>query len=136
LTNADRVVAELEGLEHDWMQAVRDRDMAFLEALLAEEFTLTTGRPGAEVRGRREWLDITRDRYVIEEFSFEELEVVSLGEAAVVRSRYRQRGRMDDRDRTQEFLITDAFVRRDGKWRAGDPPHQPARACGLSLMER
>jgi ketosteroid isomerase-like protein len=116
--DADRVVAELERLEHEWMRAVRDRDLAFLDALLAEEFTLTTGRRGTEVRGRREWLDITRERYVIEEFSFSELEVLPLGDAAVVRSRYRQRGRMDDQDRTQEFLMTDVFARREGEWRA------------------
>jgi hypothetical protein len=79
--DADRVVAELERLEHEWMRAVRDRDLAFLDALLAEEFTLTTGRRGTEVRGRREWLDITRERYVIEEFSFSELEVLPLGDA-------------------------------------------------------
>ena len=115
---ADRVVAELERLEHEWMRAVRDRDIAFLDAVLAEEFKLTTGRRGAEVRGRQEWLDITRDRYVIEEFSFSELEVLPLGDAAVVRSRYRQRGRMDDQDRTQEFLMTDVFARRVGEWRA------------------
>jgi ketosteroid isomerase-like protein len=114
----DPVVAELERLEHEWMRAVRDRDMAFLDALLAEEFTLTTGRPGAEARGRQEWLDITHDRYVIEEFSFPELEVLPLGDAAVVRSRYRQRGRMDVQDRTQAFLMTDVFVRREGAWRA------------------
>jgi ketosteroid isomerase-like protein len=126
----DPVVAELERLEHEWMRAVRERDMAFLDALLAEEFTLTTGRPGAEVRGRREWLDITRDRYVIEEFSFPELEVLPLGEAAVVRSRYRQRGRMDDQDRTQAFLMTDVFVRRAGAWRAVTRHISPLQASG------
>ena len=112
------------------MRAVRDRDMAFLDALLAEEFTLITGRPGAEVRGRQEWLDITRDRYVIEEFSFPELEVLPLGDAAVVRSRYRQRARMDDQDRTQAFLITDVFVRRGGAWRAVTRHISPLQTAG------
>jgi ketosteroid isomerase-like protein len=126
----DPAVAELERLEHEWMRAVRERDMAFLDALLAEEFTLTTGRPGAEVRGRREWLDITRDRYVIEEFSFPELEVLPLGKAAVVRSRYRRRGRMDEQDRTQAFLMTDVFVRRAGAWRAVTRHISPLQASG------
>ena len=82
-------------LEHAWMEAVRSRDVAFLDDLLGEEFTLTTGRPGNEVRGRQEYIDITRERYVIEDFQFEDLDVHIYGDAAMVRSRYAQRGSMD-----------------------------------------
>jgi ketosteroid isomerase-like protein len=109
---------QIERLEQRWMEAVRDRDMAFLEELLGEEFTLTTGRPGAPVRGREEWLAITRDRYAIEEFEFERLEVLPYGHVAVARSRYRQAASMDGEDRTQTFLMTDVFVRRKGRWTA------------------
>lgn len=97
------------------MEAVRDRDVEWLAERLGPEFTLTTGRPGAPVRGRDEWLAITRDRYVIEEFSFDELEVLDLGPVGVARSRYRQRGSMDGDDRTQTFLMTDVWAERDGR---------------------
>jgi hypothetical protein len=100
------------------MDAVRDRDLRVLEELLGEEFTLTTGRPGAPVRTREEWLEITRDRYEIEEYEFERLEVLPYDNVAVARSRYRQRAKMDGEDRTQAFLMTDVFVRRGGDWRA------------------
>jgi hypothetical protein len=52
---------EIEDVERRFMDAVRDRDMDALEAMLGERFTLTTGRPGAEVRGRAEWLAVTRE---------------------------------------------------------------------------
>ena len=100
------------------MEAVRARDLAFLDDLLGEEFTLTTGRTGNEVRGRQEYLDITAERYEIEDFEFEELEVLAYGEAAVVRSQYKQEGRMDGQNRDQTFLMTDVFVWRAGGWRA------------------
>jgi catechol 2,3-dioxygenase-like lactoylglutathione lyase family enzyme/ketosteroid isomerase-like protein len=109
---------ELARLEHAWMEAVQRRDLTFLERLLGEEFTLTTGRPGAEVRGRREYLDVTRDLYVIDEFAFDELAAHVHGDAAFVRSRYRQRGRMGEEDRTQTFLMTDVFFKRDDRWQA------------------
>jgi ketosteroid isomerase-like protein len=109
---------QIERLERRWMDAVRDRDMAFLEELLGEEFTLTTGRPGAPVRAREEWLAITRERYAIEEFEFEDLEVLPYGHVAVARSRYRQRATMDGEDRAQAYLMTDVFVRRKGRWQA------------------
>jgi ketosteroid isomerase-like protein len=105
------VEGELVELERAWMEAVRERDLDFLEGLLAGEFTLTTGRPGAEVRSRREWLQVTRVEYAIDEFEFEELAVQVHADAAVVRSRYRQTGSMGGQDRTATYLMTDVFVR-------------------------
>jgi Domain of unknown function (DUF4440) len=106
---------DLAALSVRFMEAVRDRELEWLEEHLGPEFTLTTGRPGAPVRGRDEWLEVTRDRYVIDEFGFDELEVIDLGSVGVVRSRYRQRGSMDGEDRTQTFLMTDVWAERDGR---------------------
>ena len=91
--------------------------MAALDRLLGPEFTLTTGRPGNEVRGRAEYLEITASRYVIDEYRFDELEVIELGPgAAMVRSRYVQRGSMDGADRSQPFLMTDVWAHRPTGW--------------------
>ena len=109
---------KLAQLEHDWMNAVKERDVERLDRLLGEEFTLTTGRPGNEVRSRQEYLAITRDRYSIEAFEFENLDVHVYGHVALVRSRYRQTASMDGHDRSQAFLMTDVFVRRGGRWQA------------------
>jgi ketosteroid isomerase-like protein len=107
---------ELARLEQDFMIAVKDRDMDFLEAHLAEEFILITGRAGAHTRARDEWLNITRNDYVIENFTFDALEVVELGDAAVVRSRYSQKGRMGDQDRSITYLMSDTWAQRDDRW--------------------
>jgi ketosteroid isomerase-like protein len=109
---------ELRALLSRWAEAVRDRDVRFLERLLAPEFTLTTGRRPNPIRGREEYLEITESRYVVEEFEFERVDVLDYGDAAVVRSRYRQRGSMDGEDRSQTFLMTDVFARIDGRWLA------------------
>jgi ketosteroid isomerase-like protein len=61
---------------------------------------------------------VTRDRYVVDWFTFERLEVRIYGEAALVRSRYRQRGSMDGADRNTTYLMTDVWIRRDGRWTA------------------
>lgn len=106
---------DLAALSIRFMEAVRDRELTWLDEHLAGEFTLTTGRPGAPVRTREEWLAITAERYVIEELAFEELDPIDLGSAGVVRSRYRQRGSMDGESRTQTYLMTDVWVERDGR---------------------
>jgi hypothetical protein len=107
-------VTGLESLTVRFMEAVRDRELAWLEAHLGDEFTLTTGRPGAPVRGRAEWLAVTARLYEIDEFGFEELEALDYGPVGVVRSHYLQRGSMDGERRDQAFLMTDVWVERDG----------------------
>lgn len=97
------------------MEAVRDRDLQWLEEHLGKEFALTTGRPGAPVRVRSEWLAITAERYVIVDFEFDEVEVIDLGSVGVVRSRYRQRAFMDGESRAQAYLMTDVWAERCGR---------------------
>ena len=109
--------AELGRLEQRFMTAVADRDLDFLERHLGEEFTLTTGRPGHETRNRSEWLEVTATTYEIRSFSFDELEALDYGEVAVVRSRYSQEASMGGADRTQTFLMTDVWHRREGAFR-------------------
>ena len=106
---------EAVALERRFQAAVEGRDLAVLEELLAPEFTLTTGRADAPFRTRAEYLEITAASYVIDGWEFEKLDVVPLGDAAVVRARYRQRGSMDGADRTGVFLLTDVWAIRAGR---------------------
>jgi ketosteroid isomerase-like protein len=109
---------ELIRLQHEWMEAVKRRDIGFLEQLLGPEFILITSRPGIETRTRQQYLDVTRDRYTLESFEYVELDVHAYGDFGFVRSRYSQRGWMDDKERNQAFLMTDVWVRRDRGWQA------------------
>jgi hypothetical protein len=106
----------LARLERRFMEATQRRDTEFIERHLGEEFTLTTGRPGAEVRGRSEWLEVTGGSYVIDSFDFEELDVRVYGHVAVVASRYRQEARMGDLERSGSYVMTDVWIRRKGRW--------------------
>jgi len=110
--------AEVEEVVRRWAHAFAEREMAFLEALLAPEFTLTTGRPGSEVRTREQYLAVTRDEYEVKSWDFEEIVVQHYGRFAVVRSRYTQAGHMGAEPRDGTYLMTDAFVKQSGRWRA------------------
>ena len=99
--------------------------MPLIETLLGEDFTLTTGRPGAEVRARDELIRLTAEDYVIDAFEFEELTVQDYGDAAVVRSRLRQTGAMGDQRRDTTFRMTDVWIRRAGAWRLQARHAQP-----------
>jgi ketosteroid isomerase-like protein len=107
---------ELIRLQHDWMEAVKRRDIEFLERLLGPEFILYTGRPGIETRTRQQYLEVTRDDYTLESFEYVETDAHAYGDFGFVRSRYSQRGWMNDKQRDQAFLMTDVWVRRNGGW--------------------
>jgi hypothetical protein len=97
---------------------VAEREMAFLESLLAPEFTLTTGRPSSPVRTREQYLAVTRDEYEVSSWDFDEITVQHYGRFAVARSRYTQKGHMGDEPRDATYLMTDALVKKAGRWRA------------------
>jgi hypothetical protein len=109
------VTDDLAALSARLMEAVRDRELPFLEYHLGEEFTLTTGRAATPVRGRTEWLKVTASRYEIEKFSFHELTAFDYGSVGLVRSSYRQTGSMDGERRDTTYLMTDVWVERDGR---------------------
>ena len=85
---------DLAALSVRFMEAVRDRQLDWLDTHLGDEFTLTTGRAGSPVRTRSEWLRITRELYEITEFEF---------------------ASMGGEDRTQSFLMTDVWVEGDSE---------------------
>ena len=107
---------DVERLAREWAQAVKDRDMEKLERLLAPEYTFTTAHRGR--LSRREWLETTKNRYVVEEFAFDEIDVDVFEDTAVVLSRYRQRNTMDGADRNWTYLMSDVWIRRGGSWQA------------------
>ena len=109
---------EIEELLRSWARAVAEREMAFLETLLAPEFTLTTGRAGAEVRTREQYLAITREEYEVDSWNFDDVVVQHYKRFAVARSRYTQTGSMGAETRDGTYLMTDAFVKQAGRWRA------------------
>jgi hypothetical protein len=109
------VTDDLATLSVQFMEAVRDRELPFLEYHLGDEFTLTTGRAAEPVRARAEWLRVTASRYEIEEFAFESLDAFDYGAVGLVRSRYRQTGSMDDERRDSAYLMTDVWVEREGR---------------------
>ena len=104
---------ELVELAHDLARAVSEHDVARLEALLADEFTLQ----GAAGRlDREEFLEAAAGPYVIDEFAYEQIDPEIYGNTAVLVSRYSQSARLDGRDLSHRMHVTDIWTRRDARW--------------------
>ncbi len=115
---------KLAELTEKWADAVACRDEDTLEALLAPEFTFTTGHRGTIARA--EWLETTLVRYVVDEHALEDVDVDVFGDAAVVRARLRQRGSMDGERRDLTYLLTDTWIRRGARWQVVARHSSPA----------
>jgi hypothetical protein len=114
VTAASIVVAEeLVGLSHELVRAVQEHDIARLESLLAEEFSLDGA---AGTLARDELLEAAAGAYAIEDFSYLEIDPELYGNTAVVVSRYRQTAKLGKRDASGELRVTDVWVRRDSRW--------------------
>jgi len=102
-------------LEEDWMKAVAQKDQATLKRLMADEFTLTSAYSTGNV--------ITRDDFLKNiqsvkqnELSFYNASLSIYGDVAVLKARIKDNYTMNGEDRSGDYLITDVWVKRDGRW--------------------
>jgi Domain of unknown function (DUF4440) len=111
--SATTLAHELVELSHELVRAVQARDGARLEQLLAREFTLLGAAGELDRDGL---LAAASGSYVIDDFSYQEIDPEVYGDTAVVVSRYRQTARLDGRELTHELRVTDVWVRRQARW--------------------
>ena len=107
---------ELQAAVDEWTRAVAAGDVAAAEALLADDYVLTSAGGVAPHVSRQQWLEALG---AIETRSFvrEPIDARVFGDVAVVASRARWDARVGERDLSGEYALTDVFTRRDGRWR-------------------
>jgi ketosteroid isomerase-like protein len=123
--------AALGRLENEWIRAVRERDFAALERLLAPDFAFTVAVAGKPLSTIDRDAYVARARgYTVRESRFDEIVVRLHGDVAVVTARYVQKAALHGRDRSAEFVLTDTWVRRGATWvavaRTSSRPEHPA----------
>jgi ketosteroid isomerase-like protein len=110
------VVAEITELERKLAAAWVQRDRAFIEALLAPEWSVID--PSGAVLTRQQVLTeafLTTDRR-IDTMTVDDLHVRPLGDAAVATGRTRATGSYRGEISSVALRFTDVFVRRDERW--------------------
>lgn len=105
--------ATIRQLAQEWMQATKDRDAGVLDRILAEEFVLVAARG---VIDRAAWMHATMHQVEVRAFRYEEPQVRDYGEVAVMLTGWHQEATMGGQEWSGDFRMTDAWVRRDGRW--------------------
>jgi ketosteroid isomerase-like protein len=110
------VEQELVKMENEWARAWQLPDPAALETLLADDFTLTSSRSKGEVMNKRQYVDTTLKLVRGDGYSFEKMSVRIYGETAVINACFQQNATFAGSDWSGDFLLTDVWVKRDGRW--------------------
>ncbi|MEO8268431.1 MAG: nuclear transport factor 2 family protein [Aureliella sp.] len=100
-------------LEQSWMQAWVQQDRATCEAILADDFLLTSAR--GILMSKADWLSAL-ESFKCTAFAWEEITVRAFGETAIVHGRARQQAAVAGQDWSGRFLISDVWVKRHGQW--------------------
>jgi ketosteroid isomerase-like protein len=109
-------VEEIETLQRRWMQAWVERDAATLHEVLAPEFTLRSMATDTPLT-RDKWLDgALSGRVAASSVRFDEMNVVVIGDTAVVDSLLTFEAAIEGEDWSKTTHCTDVWVRRDGQW--------------------
>jgi hypothetical protein len=103
-------------MEHAWNTAIRTRDSAALEKLLASDFTLAAdGKTHGAVR-RATWLSATLRPVAFDTLGSDNINVSLHGDSATATLRTFWRARVSGQRVSAASRVSDLWVRRNGRW--------------------
>lgn len=105
--------AEVRAASAEWSEAIKRQDAEVADRILGAEYALMA--PGLGEMPRAQWLAFL-PQYVVHSYAFTDVKIHVYGETAVMRSRYTQDATVGGNDRSGEMLVTDVWVKRDGRW--------------------
>jgi len=115
--DSNTVEQELLRLEREWLNAYEGRDVAAMERIVADDFTLTFG-DGSVIDKAQAIADLKRPGPIDStlKFSTEDVKVRVYGDTAILTGRVIEKRQRQNRDAVSESRYTDTYVRRQGRW--------------------
>lgn len=109
---------ELIQLEREMMVAVRDHDRDVLERVIADDFLLTSSESNGPLAPKQAYIRTAMDEKLltVDSFRFHDFRIRVYGDVALVHSRLDWRSTFLGQPWISDFLMTDVWVRRDGRW--------------------
>jgi ketosteroid isomerase-like protein len=114
--SVDEDRAALAQLQHDWMQAVQERDMDRLEEIVGPGFRFTAVHLNPDPMTREQWMGAARDGYTILSFAYEHMDIDVFGDTGIVHARYSQVASYQHTPLSNVFRLTDVWHRNADGW--------------------
>jgi ketosteroid isomerase-like protein len=125
---ADKSCAVIEGLEREWRDALCKKDMERLRSLVHKDFVLIgTRSSGPFMMHRDEWLDAIQRREV-DTIEVQVRDATSVGDVMIGTIHARWRLKYLGRVIEDCVLLTDVWVKDEGRWQAVRRHSTPAPA--------
>lgn len=114
---ASDLTKHLEALNRAWMQSYVERNVAFLEQHLADEY-VSTFPDGAVLDKQGEIAALLSGAVMLSEMRASEMRVRVYADAAVITGQSTIKARVKDRDESGQFRFTDVWIKRGERWLA------------------
>lgn len=102
-------------IEREWENANKNKDKAWLERNLADEYTAVNAR-GKMFNKTEDIADALSNTETVTSAELSDMKVHVHGNAAIVTGRLHRVGKDKNGNFDRKFLFTDTFIRRDGRW--------------------
>lgn len=106
---------ELIALEHELNDCIIRGDFVALDHLLADEYILVVPDMPPGRFDRAQYIAVAKT-VAATSYRYDDFLIRRYGEVAVVTSRYEQVARYGGVERSGYYVLTDVWVRRDGRW--------------------
>jgi ketosteroid isomerase-like protein len=117
------LIATFTKLENEWAEADKNLDATALGRLLADDWFFL-GPTGTETKAQH-LASLKKGDESIESITLLDLKVRVYGDIAVVNGREHEKSTKQNTDTSGDYLYTDVFVRRDGRWQAVNSQDTP-----------
>lgn len=114
-TETGEVEQELIKLEIDWAEAYLKKDIAFLDRILADDWTYTDSEGNVMIKAQ-DLAELKSGEFVVTSWAQDNVKVRVYGDTAVVTGRGTIKAQYKGKDASGQFQYTDTFIRRDGRW--------------------
>jgi len=114
-TETGKVEQELIKIETDWGEAGLKNDFAFMDKILADDFTEATPE-GYFITKAQLLAQMKSGEFVATSWVQDDIKVRVYGDAAVVTGRTTTKAQYKGKDVSGQYLWTDTFIKRDGRW--------------------
>lgn len=104
-------------LEHDWTDAMKAKDTAKLDELLADDW-VSIGPDGAKATKKDFLAMVKGGDYVLTSFEFGPMDVKVIGSTATVQGSDTEKSTTKGKDSSGKYIWMDVFANRGGKWQA------------------
>jgi ketosteroid isomerase-like protein len=112
-------VKQLIKLDHEWVEAGRNRDVAYLDHLFTDDFVESSAGSGGEISNKAQlFKKITSPERKFSGGTLDDIHVHLYGDTAVVTDHTSAKGAIRGHDITGDYRAMRFFVKQQGRWRA------------------